>query len=83
MRRLTFALALIACARARPIAQPSAPPIAIGVRTLEIDTLELHSFSGAYRWTTAQRDSAMAVLATNRAKWIAFRPRMYEYRERG
>ena len=43
----------------------------------------LRLLSREYRWSRAQRDSAMAVLTTNRAKWIAFRPRTYEYRERG
>jgi hypothetical protein len=84
MRRLAIALALVACAaRERPVAQPSAPPIVTGVRTSVIDTMVLRSISGEYRWSTAQRDSAMAVLATNRAKWITFRPRTYEYREHG
>ena len=43
-------------------------------------TLEI---SNVFTWSSAQRDSAMAVLAANRAKWVAYRPRTYEYWEHG
>jgi len=36
-----------------------------------------------YRWTAAQRDSALAVLERYRAAWAAARPRHYRYREHG
>jgi hypothetical protein len=84
LRRLTNSFALIGAAScARPVAKPPAQPAAKGVRESDIETLELNIVSDPYHWTRAQRDSAMAVLATNRAKWAAYRPRTYEYWERG
>jgi hypothetical protein len=81
MRRLAITLAVVACAaRERPVAPPSASQVLTGVRTSVIDTMVLRSISGEYRWSTAQRDSAMAVLATNRAKWVTFRPRTIRVR---
>lgn len=83
IRRLTSTLGLVgAAACARPIAQPPVPPRATSI-TESIDTVALAKISGEPRWTTAQRDSAMAVLAANRAKWAAYRPRTYEYWEHG
>jgi hypothetical protein len=82
-RRFTSAFALAgAAACARPIAQPSVP-VAAGTSVSVVDTVALDTISVGFRWTSAQRDSAIAVLEANRAKWVAYRPRTYEYWEHG
>jgi hypothetical protein len=83
IRRLANALALVVgAACARPIAQSSVPPVAAAVPESVVDSLALDRISIDYRWTGAQRDSAIDVLAANRAKWVAYRPDTYEYWER-
>jgi hypothetical protein len=59
------------------------PAVATGVQASDVDTVVLITGSDVYRWNSAQRDSAMAVLVVNRAKWAAYRPRTYEYWEHG
>ena len=98
-RVASAAALLIGAACARPARQPSAPPVAApsvpavaapsvpavvtAVPMSDVDTVVLITGSDVYRWTSAQRDSAMAVLVANRAKWAAYRPRTYEYWEHG
>jgi len=90
IRRVASAAALLigaACARraaqpsAPPVAVHSVPPIATEAPVSDVDTVVLFTGSDVYSWNSAQRDSAMAVLVANRAKWVAYRPRTYEYWE--
>src|SRR6185503_9301891 len=92
IRRVAGAAALLAgaaCAHqagrppAPPAAQPSMPAVATEVSVPDVETVVRTGGSDVYRWNNAQRDSAMAVLVANRAKWAAYRPRTYEYWEHG
>jgi hypothetical protein len=80
---------LVGAACARPAGQPPTPPVApplvrtVAPRVADGDSVLMFDFSDVYRWNSAQRDSALAVLKANRAKWTAYRPRTYEYWEHG
>jgi hypothetical protein len=80
-RPLWFSLLVLGAASAcgRPAAR-AAPGGWDGIQ-VRVETLAVSP--ARYRWTAAQRDSALAVLERYRAAWAAARPRHYRYREHG
>lgn len=62
-------------------ASPAPRPVDAIVPTSAPDSVESFSLLASYRWNTAQRDSAMAVLMQNQVKWEQHRPLTYEYWE--
>jgi hypothetical protein len=63
--------------------RPAPAPAASARAPVQVETVTVPVAPRPDRWTAAQRDSALAVLARHRAAWAGVRPRHYRYWEHG